>query len=124
MSKCLRECVEIYGQCGYGDKRYGRKIKLNGPFYCGMNVVMNIPAFAIRLCSPTSTTKQIEVAMKFSGSDGIVLQLNNDWKLNLISEYLHGFNTSWMSQFPEKMNNYLSVGFWPVVLLLILKYGN
>eukprot|EP01083_Nonionella_stella_P224151 798150_1 len=73
MSRRLRECVEIFGQCrGYkrSDKRYNKDkgTELLGPFYCGMSAVMSMPSFSMRLCSPTSTSKQIEVAMKFSGA--------------------------------------------------------
>eukprot|EP01084_Bolivina_argentea_P083473 151121_1 len=64
MSKILRETVEIFGGCSYG--RYNENILL-GPYYCGMSVVMNMSSFNIRLCSPTSTSCTIQVAIKFSG---------------------------------------------------------
>eukprot|EP01083_Nonionella_stella_P088311 246018_1 len=92
MSRKLRECVEIFGQC-----RVGIDNTLSGPFFCGMNGVMSMPSFCMRLCSPTSTSKQIEVAMKFSGKNGIVLQMDNP--RNVQYRYLHGFNASWISRY-------------------------
>ena len=67
MAKRLRETVEIYGTCSV-DYPYDFK----GPFYTGISRVINMPYFSIRLCSPTSTTLHIEVAMKFSGQQGMI----------------------------------------------------
>ena len=99
-SKTLRETVEIFGQCSTG---FGNGV-LTGSFFCGMSFVMNIPEFNIFLCSPTSTSKQIEVAIKFSGDQGIVIQLDNPQ----ISQYgwLRGFNCSWVSRYKEEDERY------------------
>eukprot|EP01084_Bolivina_argentea_P147913 258721_1 len=99
-SKYLREAVEVYGQCSYGDRISGKRInKLSGPFYSGMSILLNIPAFNIRLCSPTSTSIQIEVAAKFSGPNGIIIMFNNP---NSTHGYLRGFNVSWISRYKEE----------------------
>merc|ERR1712152_126053 len=70
-----------------------------GSYYCGMSVVLNIPEFNIFLCSPTSTSKQIEVAIKFSGDHGVVLQLDNP---PFSHGALYGFNCSWISRYKEE----------------------
>ena len=68
-----------------------------GPFYCGMSKLMVIPDFNIRLCCPTSTSKQIAVATRFGGSDGIIIQLNN--YRYFFSTKLRSFNCSWLSNY-------------------------
>ncbi len=73
---------------------------LSGPFYCGINILMNMPCFNIRLCSPTSTSKKIEVATKFSGPNGIIIHFNNPNTLQY--RYLRGFNVSWLSRYGEE----------------------
>ena len=69
-----------------------------------MSVVLNIPEFNIFLCSPTSTSKQIEVAIKFSGDHGIVIQLDNP--PNDQYQFLRGFNCSWLSRYKEEDERY------------------
>eukprot|EP01083_Nonionella_stella_P197028 724654_1 len=71
-----------------------------------------MPSFSMRLCSPTSTSKQIEVAMKFSGSNGIILQMDNpdQWQY----KYLHAFNASWVSRFKEEDERLFFGGVWPI----------
>ena len=48
-SKYFREAVEIYGKNFYDEP---------GPFFTGVNCILTMPEFAIRLCSPTSTSAQ------------------------------------------------------------------
>eukprot|EP01083_Nonionella_stella_P314547 1133612_1 len=55
---------------------------------------MAIPEFAIRLCGPTSTSKQIEVATRFGGGEGTIIQLNNSNNHNLTA-----FSCVWFSRF-------------------------
>ena len=102
LSRTLRETVEIFGQCSHYTSRNG---VLEGSYFCGMSFVMNMPEFNIFLCSPTSTSKQIEVAIKFSGDQGIVIQLDNPpdtWQYSL----LYGFNCSWISRYKEEDERY------------------
>ena len=76
-SKFFREVVECFGKCGDGKQLSdGRKGEL-GPFYSGVDAVLAIPEFSIRLRSPTSTSKHIEVSLKFATRDGIVIELMN-----------------------------------------------
>ena len=94
MSKLLRETVEIFGECHENNG-------LVGPFYSGISRVINFANFFLRLSSPTSTTIHIEVAMKFSGDNGIIIQLDNP-SGNGLCRYLRGFNCSWISRYKEE----------------------
>lgn len=101
-SKLLRETVEIFGQCKQDFSGFASTDGLVGPFFTGMGVVMSIPEFNLRLCSPTSTSKQIQVAIKFSGDKGMLLQLNNDYG----AYKLRAFNCSWLSRYKEEDERY------------------
>ena len=95
-SKALRETLLVYGERGkFGD--------LKGPFYTGMSRVMNLPQFNIRLNSPTSTSVQMAVAMRFSGHTGMILQFENE---NGRAKHTHGFDCSWLSRFKEEDERY------------------
>eukprot|EP01084_Bolivina_argentea_P307721 531916_1 len=72
---------------------------------------MNISQFNIRLCSPTSTSMQIEVAIKFSGKNGIILQFNNP-QTQAQCQYLRGFNVSWISRYAEEDERLFFGGFY------------
>ena len=89
-SRYLRECVQLYGESLPSDK----------PVYCGLSRIFYFPEFDIRLCSPSSTTYQIAVAIKFSGGkDGIVIKLKNEVRSHNV---IMGFNTGWISAFKEE----------------------
>ena len=95
MAKALNETVTYYGNHG--------RILCNGesgPFFCGIDCPLTIPEFAITLNGPTSTTKHIEVAIRFATRDGIILQLNNNG--DIFSRDLMMFDCSWISQYPEE----------------------
>eukprot|EP01084_Bolivina_argentea_P239627 402717_1 len=104
-SRLIRETVEYYGCKGFGET-YGYEYRtyyqcnvrnlLYGPFYCGMSFVAVMPEFNIRLCGPTSTSRQIEVAENFGGK-GIIIQLNNNG--SEISGDLRGFTCRWISTY-------------------------
>eukprot|EP01084_Bolivina_argentea_P088154 159165_1 len=101
-ARILRETVEYYGQDGYSeyfDGKRGRKRfrTLKGPFYSGMQVIMAIPEFNIRLYGPTSTSRQIEVAERFKGDSGIIMQFNNVGERASIE--LFGLDCSWLSNY-------------------------
>eukprot|EP01084_Bolivina_argentea_P250689 420141_1 len=78
-----------------------------------MSVLMNMPQFNIRLCSPTSTSMQIEVAIRFSGRNGIILQFNNP-REQLQCAFLRGFNVSWISRYAEEDERLFFGGFYPI----------
>merc|ERR1712244_2055 len=84
-----------------------------GPFYCGMGAVLNIPQFAIRLNGPTSTSLHIEVAMRFGGVEGMIIQLNNDEGL---AQWERHFDCSWLSAFPEESECLWMGGRFPLKL--------
>ena len=133
MSKHLRELVEIFGDCAYGDawpkesltwgddnyEEYINYAKpyhsITGPFYCGMSVKLNITSFSMRLCSPTSTSKQIAVAAKFSGSKGMVITFDNP-REEVQYRHLRGWDCSWISRFKEEDERLFFGGFYRMQL--------
>ena len=117
-SRRLRESVELFGQFarGYSGFEYsqygrGRQSYLNGemrgPYYTGMSFIMSVPSFLIRLCSPTSTSMVLAVACKFSGSAGIILQLNMKVEMSKFAAFIKGFDCSWISKFKEEDERYI-----------------
>eukprot|EP01083_Nonionella_stella_P112894 332571_1 len=90
MAKSLREAVELYGESA-------RIHAFNGPFYCGLSTAMPIPEFQIRLCGPTSASYKIEIARHFGGSEGVILQLNNN--IGIGHGCLTGFQCGGISRF-------------------------
>ena len=102
-SKTLRETVELYGTYII-DHHYKGSIK--GPFFTGISTVMNMPSSSLRLCSPTSTTVHIEVAVTFSGEQGLILQLKADEIIHSGYNFLRTLDVSWMSHFKEEDERY------------------
>eukprot|EP01084_Bolivina_argentea_P112299 200295_1 len=101
MSKALREAIQIFGDDGYGDP-YDDSINiLTGPFYTGMSSERVVYSFNIRLCSPTSTSRQLSAAMKFAKGNGMVIEFNNDGDI-AGKKGLKAFNVSWLSSYPEE----------------------
>ena len=133
-SKTLLEAVRAYGDA-YSRRAGGHAGidrwcidggALKGPFYSGMSMVLNIPEFNIRLISPTSTSLHIEVAMKFSGEQGIIIELNND----KVGHYTQALDVSWISRFAEEEERYSLLDFFFVYscvhnnIIYRLFYGN
>ena len=111
-SKNLREVVEYYGNGGWvdkwnDDKRNKSWGSVRGPFYCGMSYQMVLPQIMIRLNGPCSSTKHAEVALKFGGSTGIIVQLDNNSYNGAYN--LRCFDCSWLSNFAEE-DEYLWIG--------------
>eukprot|EP01083_Nonionella_stella_P018435 51370_1 len=103
-SRLLRETIECFGNLGDPTKKdYDLEQEWKdfdveiGPFYCGLLSVIVIPEFNICLNAPTSTTKQIEVAQRFAGDDGIILAMNNT--AHMSSFLVPSWNCSWLSTF-------------------------
>lgn len=109
-SKILRETVECYGM-NWPD--------LMGPFYTGMSFVMTIPQFQMRLCSPTSTSVQLEVAMKFGGDDGLIMQMNNEGHTGF--QVLSAFDCSIYSQYKEEDERYNNCILYFILFLATIK---
>ena len=95
MSKLLRETVAIYGKNNdfFRGGRYSTE--LGGPFFCGMSMVMTMPQFVMRLFCPTSTSCHLEVALKFAGEEGLILEFTS-------SPPLKGLDLSWISRYKEE----------------------
>ncbi len=71
-----------------------------GPFYSGLNVELIVSSFLMRCYSPTSSSKHLEIATRFSDEEGIIIQFNNTGH-----QYAHRlpiFNCSFISTFPEE----------------------
>ena len=109
ISKGLREAVECFGNNGEDRDR-----KESGPFYCGMNCLLLLTQFGIRLNGPTSTSKCRAVAIRFAGEEGIVLKMNND------NEYLSFFDCVPFSQFPEEQERLFIGGRFPLMVKSVL----
>ena len=94
-SRLLKETVIVYGS--------NSENGLYGPFYCGMSTVMTLSQFNIKLFSPTSTSCHLEVAMKFSGEDGVIIQFDNSkgW-----ATQVNGLDVSWISRYKAEDERY------------------
>ena len=101
MSRLLRETVAVYGQSNHWDNPNG---KLGGPFFCGMSMVMNMPQFAMTLFSPTSTSCHMEVALKFAGEEGMIVEFMTSEEVN--AKELKGLDLSWISRYKEEDERY------------------
>ena len=89
--KLLVELVQDFGDNGKGGE--------SGPFWCGINCVLNIGSFAICLKGPCSTSTAREIAINFADERGMILKLDND---SLSAQYQCCFSTPWISCFPEE----------------------
>eukprot|EP01084_Bolivina_argentea_P099828 179388_1 len=102
-SRVLRETVEYFGYCGRGQivkAKSSKEFKINilvGPFYCGLSKLITIPQFNIRLCAPTSTSRQKEVAFRFGGEEGMILELNNNGDQRC--DQIRAFGCAWISNY-------------------------
>ena len=72
---------------------------------------MTLPQFNIFLYSPTSTSAQIAVAVKFCGSAGIVMEFDNSSGKALTTA---GFDCSWISRFKEEDERYDSAVYFAI----------
>ena len=97
-AKSLKELVMYFG------------ITTRGPFYCGMSIILHIPQFVIRMNGPTSTSLHIEVAMRFGGVEGMIIQLND-----IFQDERH-FDCAWLSAFPEESEHLFMGGRNPLRL--------
>ena len=94
MSKGLKEVMCHFYQDHDVDR--GLLDPLRGPFFCGMNWVMNVNQFNITLYGPTSTSIERSVAARFGGQRGFLIQFDNT---NGDGKYVRGFDVSWLSRF-------------------------
>ena len=109
VSKGLREVVECFGNNGRDDDR-----KESGPFFCGMNCLLLLAQFGIRLNGPTSTSKSRAVAIRFAGEQGIVMKMDNDYG------HLCFWDCVLFSQYPEEEERLFMGGRFPLLVKSIL----
>ena len=100
-SKILKETVKHYGQ-SWGCAN-GSLSRLIGPFYCGMSNLLKMSQFQIYLLSPTSTSVHLSVATNFSGTHGMILEMDNN---KGDCRWLRGMDCSWISRFREEDERY------------------
>lgn len=117
-SKYFREMVEVYGNSN------GRENTLppgtereTGPFYTGIDSVLAVPQFVIRLCSPTSTSKHMAVSLNFSKRSGMIITLNNVGKGLLAC--VPFMDVSWLSRYPDE-DERVFAGLYFIVFLAVL----
>ena len=92
--KLLVELVLDFGT--YGRVEYGGE---RGPFFCGINCILNVGTYAICLNGPCSTSTVRTVALGFAKSGGIIVKLNNDgWN----AQHQRFFNCQWISNYTEE----------------------
>ena len=110
-SRLLRECVEYWGSIGYEtdkDKNWNElNDRVSGPFYCGMNFCLVVPAYNVRLRCPTSTSESVEIAQRFGEGDGIILVLNNTGTVS--SHSVRILDLKWISNYANE-GEYLFCG--------------
>ena len=92
--KLLVELVRDFGTDGRVDGGGER-----GPFFCGINGILNVGSFAICLNGPCSTSTVRTVALGFATSGGIIVKLNNDGHDSQAQRF---FNCQWISNYPEE----------------------
>eukprot|EP01084_Bolivina_argentea_P276926 472624_1 len=108
-SRLLRETVETFGD-------YVKQLK--GQYFCGMSCVMIMPQLNIRLCGPVSTSKYVEVATRFGGDDGIIIQLEDH--LNPAEDHLRAFPCAWLSNYNGE-EEYLFIGGYQPIRITTIK---
>merc|ERR1712087_93256 len=96
-SRFLREAVMYYG-CA-GNENAAPNGAQSGPFFTGMSIVMKLPQFTIGFQGPTSTSKKREIAWRFAGPNGMVIELKNKEGSSAFEPL---WNASWLSAFPEE----------------------
>ena len=80
-----------------------------GQFFTGMSQIMTFPSFNIKLNSPTSTSRHLEVALHFSDEDGVVVRFNNNGLQN--NDRTACFDASWISCYKEEDEMYVVILF-------------
>ena len=106
-ARLLKETVKVFGQYNGDWGSNGLLPALNGPFFCGMSVLMTMPCYSIKLYSATSTSINKEVAMMFAGNNGLIIQFDNKQG---DAKFVRAFDVSWISRFGgaenERYNRY------------------
>ena len=106
----LVELVLNFGINGYHNNE-------KGPFFCGLNCILNVGSFAITLKGPCSTSTHREVAVNFAKSKGIILKLDNDTYSASRQEF---FDCSWISNYFEEAERLWIGGSRPLRIVSIV----
>ena len=91
-----------------------RKNGESGPYFTGINCVLNIGTFAIHLRGPCSTSTAREIASNFATECGMILELNND-----SARYQSCFACSPISNFTEEAETLWIAGDEPLRIVSI-----
>ena len=93
--KLVVELVLDFGT--HGLVIYGKEE--SGPFFCGIDCILNVGTFAICLNGPCSTSTVRTVALGFATSRGIIVKLYNG---GFEGQYERFFNCQWISNYTEE----------------------
>lgn len=96
LGKALKDTVTNFGQTGYDG--------LKGPFYCGFADILTVSQFNMFITAPLTTSSRIEVAAKYSGNSGMILEMNNTMGY---SQYTKGLDVTWISRYREEDQRYI-----------------
>ena len=120
-SRLLVDLVLEFGTHGNGDDLYDEYEE--GPFFCGLNCILNVGSFAITLRGPCSTSIRPEVALNFAKIDGIILKLDNDTFWGSRQTF---FDCSWISCYAEESERLWIAAEYPlrIVSIVIVKTAN
>ena len=78
------------------DNGIGLLPTLCGPLYTGMSMIIKINQFQMTILGPTSTTIHKEVAIRFGGEDGMLIEFDNS---KSGGQGVKGFDVSWISRY-------------------------
>ena len=113
--KLLVEMVEHFGISGYDGN--GAQNPESGPFFCGINCILNVGSFAIILRGPCSTTTVKAIATNFATEKGMILKLNND---SFDAGRQRFFDCSWISNYFEESERLWIAGYFPLRIVSIV----
>ena len=105
---CSKYFIEIVNVFGISGKKSNKNGMDKGPYFCGLAYPLSFPSYNIRLTAPCSVSKQLSVAIRFSGQEGVILKVNN------YDKGLHFFNCSWISQYKEEEERVFIAGNIPI----------
>ena len=97
--------TELFGQVPVSSdghaamKKVGLLDYLIGPYYTGMGFVMTLPQFKITLYGPTSPTIHKEVATRFAGDNGMLIEFDHPKQFGDEDYAAKGFDVSWISRY-------------------------
>ena len=75
----------------------------------------------LRLCGPTSMSRDLEIASRFGGSNGMILQLNNTGYRD--AHLLRSFDCAWLSQHEDEAEQLFMGGFYRIKIELVRDIG-